>query len=388
MRKPAAGELGAAATYETIRSRGDFSALAPAWDALVRAKRRPSPFLLHGWLDAWWTHHGGERVMQVHVARRGDVLLGGIPLEIERRLGWRVATFMGRHHAALADLLLAEDAPAAVAGRLCAEIARAGGHYGDFFGLSEDSALARFAPEGARLIQRVEAPVLRLAGGWDAVYRERTSSKRRNLHRRRRRQLEQLGTLRVRVAATTDELAPALEAAFELHDLRRSDRPDGSEFTTPAGKGFHRAALRALGLQGIPRILLLELDGRPIAFQYFLLFERTMFVHRLAFDPQLARYSPGQLALLAAIECAAEEGAERVEFLGGGERYKLELADGNEPMHQLIGFASGPRGAAGSRLAAAAVSARLALKRSDSLRRLYHEGLAPVRARLRRARAG
>ena len=45
-----------------------------------------------------------------------------------------------------------------------------------------------------------------------------------------------------------------------------------------------------------------------------------MFFYRLAFDPDYARLSPGLLTTLAAIEAAAAEGVERVEFLGGDER--------------------------------------------------------------------
>ena len=50
-----------------------------------------------------------------------------------------------------------------------------------------------------------------------------------------------------------------------------------------------------------------------------------MYFHELAFDPALARWSPGQVATLEAIGAAAAEGARRVEFLGGAERYKLDL---------------------------------------------------------------
>ena len=47
---------------------------------------------------------------------------------------------------------------------------------------------------------------------------------------------------------------------------------------------------------------------------------------------------------LDAIEAAAAEGATRVEFLGGAERYKLELADRLEPLYQGLGL-RGSRGA-------------------------------------------
>ena len=54
---------------------------------------------------------------------------------------------------------------------------------------------------------------------------------------------------------------------------------------------------------------------------------QPMYVYRLAFDPAFGRFSRGVLNTLDAIEIAATEGVETVEFLGGAERYKLDLSD-------------------------------------------------------------
>src|SRR5439155_20106749 len=154
------------------------------------------------------------------------------------------------------------------------------------------------------------------------------------------RQLGELGELQFRVARTADELRPALEHAFTLHELRWAGRPDGSGFATPTGKRFHREAIVALAELDIPRIVTLELDSRPIAFHYYLAFCGTMYVHRLAFDPELARLSPGVLTTLEALRVAGDEGLRRVEYLGGDERYKLELSDRVEPLYQGLGMAA------------------------------------------------
>jgi CelD/BcsL family acetyltransferase involved in cellulose biosynthesis len=345
--------------------------------------------MTHGWLDAWWEHHGSVREMRVEIASDAGRLFGGAPLELERRAGLQITHFMGRHHAALADLLLTKAAPDAVAVGLAQRVAQAGGDYVDLFGLPAGSALAGALAPPHTCFLRVDAPVVDLSPGWESVYRSKTSSKRRNLHKRRRRQLEGLGKLTIRLARSVDDLLPALEESFRLHDLRWSGRPDGSEFTTPIGRAFNRTAVAAMGDAGIARILLLELDGKPIAFQYYFLFEGGMYVHRLAFDPALARFSPGQVAILAAIEAAAEEGATHVEFLGGNERYKLELADRTAPLHQVICFPRGVRGAIGSKVAVAWISARLRLKRSESIHKLYVDRFTPLRRAIsRRSPAG
>ena len=311
--------------------------------------------------------------MRVEIALDGDRLVGGLPLEVERRRGGlQVAHFMGRHHAPLADVLVAKCYDEQQIGRGLIERAGAGGtDFGDFFGITHDSALSRIAAESATLVERIEAPFIDLSRGWDEIYRERTSAKRRNLHKRRRRQLGELGELTIETARTEDELVAALEVAFHLHDLRWVGRHDGSELTTPVGKAFHREVVRSLGARDMARILTMRIDGSPIAFHYWLQYAGCMYVHRLAFDPAFAKYSPGLIATLDAIQSAEKEGARRVEFLGGGERYKLELADATAPLYQCIGFATTVRGRAGVAAARTSIALRVRLRRSERARGLY-----------------
>jgi CelD/BcsL family acetyltransferase involved in cellulose biosynthesis len=363
---------------ETITTGEDFEALAPEWDELVRAMPRPSPFMLHGWLAEWWAHYGDGAELAVHVARRGDRLLGALPLVVRRRAGLRVATFMGGRLSVLPDVLLApgEDVTHELVERIpgtCDVV--------DFHGLPAFSRISAALGPRLDVIQRIEAPVLDLTGGWDAVYRAKTNSKKRNLHKRRRRQLAELGELEVVTARALDELEPALEDAFELHAKRWEGRPDGSGFATDTGRRFHRAALKRLAAGDHARIVTLRLDGRAIAFHYYFALADSMYVHRLAFDPdpELARFSPGLVNTLDAIAAASEEGLERVEFLGGDERYKLELADGFAPLCHAFGVASGPRGKAYAAAHTGTIRLRMRLKRSPRLRQLYFEGMAPVR---------
>jgi CelD/BcsL family acetyltransferase involved in cellulose biosynthesis len=371
-------------SVETVGTDEAFEALGDEWDELVRAMPRPSPFLLHGWLAEWWRHYGDGADLAVRVARRDGRLVGALPLVVRRRAMLRVANFMGGRLSVLPDLLLASDAEPDVGVRLAAALADGGCDVADFHGLPANSRIAAALGPDLQEIARIESPVLDLSAGWDAVYQAKTTSKKRNHHRRRRRQLGDLGELRVTIARTFDELEPALEEAFELHALRWDGRPDGSGFASPVGMRFHRAAIRRLARIDVPRIVTLRLDGRAIAFHYWFRLEDCMYVHRLAFDPTLARWSPGLVNTLDAIEAAAGEGVTRVEFLGGGERYKLELADGLSPLYHGFGLATGARGRAYAAAHLGAIRTRLRLKQSPRLHRLYFEDLAPVRRGLRR----
>ncbi|MGI8573293.1 MAG: GNAT family N-acetyltransferase [Solirubrobacteraceae bacterium] len=368
---------------QTLGDETSFAELSGGWDALVAQMPRPSAFLCHAWLYEWWRHYGRGRELQLHVARRGGRLVGALPLGVSVKAGVRVAKYLGGQSSALADVMTTVHDSEPIAAELLGSAARAGNQLLDVFGAPQSSRLARaLAPYGMRQVAIVEAPVLEMPNGWEAAYRAKTTSKQRNLHGRRRRQLAKLGRLEVTIARSPDELAPALEEAFAIHELRWRGRPDHSDFATPTGMRFHRAALLAMSEIDAPRIVTLRLDGRAIAFHYYFKAFDTMFVHRLGFDPEFARYSPGLVNTLDALAVASDEGARRVEFLGGGERYKLELADRLEPMHRVVGI---PRGAVGHALAhttIASTRARLALKRNPAVNRFYYERFAPARARL------
>lgn len=377
--------------FHTITTLAEFEGLKAQWDRLVLAMATPTPFLLHSWLAEWWRHHGKRRSMVVATRMRDGQLVAGVPFEVEQKGPLRVLHFMGRHHAALADVVASDPDTARTSTKaLLQRVNEAvSPDYYNLFGLRADAEFARGLDNAQRLmVRRVDSPTLDLSEGWEAVYNAKTSSRRRNLHKRRWRQLSAEGPVTVSVASDPDAVAATMNDAFRLHDLRWHGRPDGSEFTTPDGRLFNAAAARRLAEDGVVRMLTLSVAEKPVAFHYYFMLAKRMYVYRLAFDPALSKLSPGLLATLAALEAAAEEGATTVEYLGGGERYKLELSDGTDPMHQLIGLPSTTRGQVASFVTRGVVNGRLRLKESERARAFYFETLAPARRLLRRPPGG
>jgi CelD/BcsL family acetyltransferase involved in cellulose biosynthesis len=365
--KPAPG-----VRIETVSTESEFAGLDGAWDELVRAMPRPSPFLLHGWLLEWWRHYGSEAELAVHVAHRGDQLIGALPLCLRRRFGLRVSEFLGGSWAALADLMVAPGEDEAVAG-LVDQAASSGHDFASLFGLPGSSRLvAALPPNALRLVERLEAPVLDLGPGWDAVYAAKTSSKARSDRRRRLRQLAAQGTLEASVARTREELAPALEDAFRVYTLRWQDRRDASGFATLTGGRFHRAALLRLAEADAARLFSLRLDGRAIAFALSLQLSGRAYGVTMAFDPAYARFAPGTETMLRRLEAAAEEGITRFELLGAAMPHKDRFTDRFEPIYQGIGLAETLRGRAAAEALLGGIRARRRIKRSDTARKLYY----------------
>ena len=356
---------------DTISSEADFARLGGAWDELVRAMPRPSPFLLHAWMLEWWRHYGEGHELAVHVAYRGDRLVGALPLFRRRRLGLRMSEFVGGTWAILADVLVEPDEPGPVVEALVDHAAGSEHDFANLFGLPGSSRLAAALPPDALcLIERLEAPVLDMAAGLGGrLFREKMTSKARSERRRRRRQLEKLGKVEVSLARTSAELEPALEDAFRVHALRWHGRRDGSGFVTPVGQRFHRAALLRLTDLDVPRLVMLRLDGRPIAFALSMHLSGRAYGVTMAFDPAYARYAPGSEAKLQSLEAAADEGITRIELLGAAAAHKQRFTDRFEPIYQGVGLAQTLRGRAAVAAPCRAASGYVALSSARRPRR-------------------
>jgi CelD/BcsL family acetyltransferase involved in cellulose biosynthesis len=363
---------------ETISSEVEFARLAGSWDELVRAMPRPSPFLLHGWLLEWWRYYGGEDRLTVHVAYRGSRMVGALPLCIRRRLGLQMSEFVGGTWALLADVLVAPGEEASAVTALVEHAASYGHDFANLFGLPESSRLvAALPPDALCLVERLEAPVLDLDAGWDAVYAAKIPSKARSERRRRRRQLEGLGTVEVSLARTREELEPALEDAYRVYALRWHDRRDPSGFITSTGRRFHRAGLLRLADLDVPRLVTIRLDGRAIAFALSLHLAGRAYGVTMAFDPAYARFSPGSEAKLVSLETAGLEGIKRVELLGAAADHKQRFTDRFEPIYQGIGLARTLRGRAAVEALVGGIRIRRAIKRSRTAHKLYYRVRVP-----------
>jgi CelD/BcsL family acetyltransferase involved in cellulose biosynthesis len=369
--------------YELISSESAFAELDGGWDELVRAMPRPSPFLLHAWLLEWLRHYGGASELAVQAASRDGRLVGAFPLVHKSWQGLRVAKFLGGQHTSLADLLLASG-ESATTGAALVERASSEHDFAELFGLVRDSRLAQVVGPGQlHLFHRVDAPVLELAGAWDAVYRAKVSGKGRRDVQRRRRQLEEHGTLEFAVARSPEDVERVLPEAFRLHDLRWQGRDEMSGFATPTGMRFHRAALGRLAEQDVVRLATMTVGGQAIAFLLAFALAGRLYLYRMAFDATYARYGPGLLTVLETIASGAGEGLKRVEFLGGAESFKLRLADRIEPLHLGVGLATTARGRALVTTRTGVLRLRERLKQSPTVRRAYDSAM-PLRTRLAR----
>ena len=79
---------------------------------------------------------------------------------------------------------------------------------------------------------------------------------------------------------------------------------------------FYGSLSHAAAQEGLLRLCFMRIDGRAVAMQLALQFERRFWLMKIGFDAAFARCSPGQLLMLHTIGHAAAQGLDSYEMLG------------------------------------------------------------------------
>ncbi len=151
---------------------------------------------------------------------------------------------------------------------------------------------------------------------------EYLASRSRGLRKSTRAKLRRLGRLGCVRLRRLDRLAPEdvgpwLDRAWEIEDRGWKGTSGSSVLRTPGQSGFYRRQAEWLARCGLLRLSFLELDRRPIAFVVGCQGKDVHHCQKIGFDPDLARYSPGQLLWSLLIESLEEDRSCRVlDFQG------------------------------------------------------------------------
>lgn len=186
------------------------------------------------------------------------------------------------------------------------------------------------------------SPTVTLSGGtFESWLAQRSASFRKNCRRRGRMFEAEGGVMRLGSAQTLDA---DIETLLALHTERWSERGESS-LTARADRlpEMLREAGEALLESGRFRIWIMEVGGRPIWANLFLAAGGELLAVNSGWDEQWARMSPPLLGMLHAIEDAFARGERRLDLGIGDDPFKLQFADGNDPVAWGILMAPGAR---------------------------------------------
>ncbi len=213
---------------------------------------------------------------------------------------------------------------------------------GDILVLEELSAGSPLIPELRALLPGIELlpgpPTYRIATGEP---RSRPPARRREAGRLARRAAERGTPLRLTTTASWGEISAQLDDLLDLHTRSWEGRPSDPFTRTPEGRAFVRAAILALGGQGLARLSRIDIGDRLGAFHLSLVWGTRAVVYKTAFDRALGGLPGlGWASLLATIDALAAEGVRTIDLGGGGGGYKAHVAAGEDTVTVRAGISA------------------------------------------------
>lgn len=325
-----------------MRAVAEIEPLAEEWDALADSLAAPL-FLRPGWFAAWW-HAFGDGSLELLTASAGDRLVGVAVLE---RVGGRLAA-AANFHTPLYGLLGEADAAAALARQL---FDRAGRRVSLSFldRARPEERLVRqaAAAAGFRVVERSasRSPFVDTSGDWSA-YEAALSKNLRSDVRRRRRRLEETGTVAVDVCRGDERLNDLLEEAFAVEGSGWKSAEGTAIVSRAETRRFYSEIAHWAARRNALRLSFLRVDGRAIACHLNVADAEVEYHLKGGYDPREAAFSPAKVLHYALVEQAFASSTTRYEFLGSDEPYKLQFANGQRELVRLEAFAPSVAGIA------------------------------------------
>lgn len=304
MPAPAPAPLSPCVRFAPARERLD--ALRAEWTALASSAAEPNPFAEH-WFVAASVRNLGDADVRIAEVREGGLLLGLLPLCVERDYGRIPVSFVQNwrhHHLFLGAPLITRGGEerfwrALIEALDAADWARGFLHMRD---LAEDGPVHRALAAAAAGLGRPAAAVYREERAFlqstlsPADYYAQTvrKKKRKELSRLRNR-LAEMGTLMTRSFGAGDDLNAWCDAFLKLERAGWKGREGSALSCQVSTEHFFREAIAGARDAGRLQLLALELDGRPISMLINFLTPPGSFSFKTAFDEDYARFSPGVL---------------------------------------------------------------------------------------------
>lgn len=333
-----------------------------AWDALLAATARPTPFSRWTFHRAWWDAYAATAEARYLVCRRPDSqdVVAIVPLmSRETAPGSQGASvsrpgrtvFMGAsYHADYATFLCHPGDLSAVAEAVACELLRDPvatwdaidlrrlRHDDPVLGAVEGAFRGAVADPDLTVTQEDVCPVVTLPGSGDwEEYLGMLGKKARHEIRRKLRRAEAAGPVRFRQLPLTSASA---DAFIVLHQARWGEQ--GLFRETPDGDRSRRFLDRLTTLEAAEgpdaQLVLGEVTvGDRVVFATVAFDDgATCYFYNAGMDPGAREYSPGVTGTAAYLRDRMAAGRSRFDFLRGSEPYKYEWGAVDEPVMQIV----------------------------------------------------
>lgn len=320
-----------------VKNNIHFANLEEVWEDLYKKCPSATPFQSWGWLYSWWEHYGDRYSLRLITLRDGELLVGILPLMLDRSWGFGRLLFVGTGITDYLDLLAREGWEDQVARAGLQTLQQMGSwHVADFQELRPTAGawimLQGWSGHGISLHQSNCAEIDILPS--DELISS-LSKRHRNTTRRTLRQVEEDGVQRE--LAGPDGAEPDTRNLLALHREQWRGRDITPEHLTARFEAHLTSAARRMATRGTGATMEFRKDTRVLAAE-FLILDRNMAGAYLAGARReaLDRYQIDSLFVYEESNYLSKLRIRRLSMLRGEEPYKLRWKPTIVPSRRMI----------------------------------------------------
>ncbi len=315
--------------FEIVSTEQRLLALEPEWRALTERARDGQVFQTFDWAWPAWKCVASKRGRQLHVIvgrNEGRVVLIW-PLVSYDQLGLRLARTLDSETTEYRDLIVesSADSKGIISQAWKFVTTRCGIDALYLQYVPGGSLLDAMARRGGGIITDQEEHRYldcREFADWPGYFQSRSTNRRSDLRRRRRR-LEETGIVEVVRISTAEQLSAFLPWLFETKIAALSGIEGTTDwFTAPQHKEFLTSLLHRGLTSGGAIATALTVDGNYIAGKVDADFQTTRTLLITTYDRDWARFAPGVILYEVSLCEAFDKGSSIVDFRIGDEPHK------------------------------------------------------------------
>jgi CelD/BcsL family acetyltransferase involved in cellulose biosynthesis len=316
----------------------ELEAFRADWDHLLQVCSYASIFQTPEWLGAWWAAFGADKELKslVFLAPGGETV-GLAPLYIEEQrfflLSLKILRMVGAGStdSDALDFIIAPGYEEACANAFLSWLNA--DRRCDICALETLPGNSQVAQEISALTEGRGKPVysettpnffIDLPPSWPE-YLQKLEPGFRPLLTRYPRRLQSRYAVLIARCEREEKLDSALQTLFALHQMRWTGRGKPGAFSVSRRRDFYSRMARAFLQRGWLEFWLLKLDQETVAAQFCFRYGKTVCLLQEGFNPAYTADKVGYALRARVLEEMIRTGAERYDFLGGADAYKLKF---------------------------------------------------------------
>ncbi len=336
---------------EKIETIDELMPLKNEWNDALANSENDVIFLRWEWIVTWWKYFNKDNQLFIFIVKEDDQITAIFPLMIRQTkykgINLNKISIISNEYTPFCDFILVRKARESV-GLLfqylnninwyifaIGQLNAASTSFKLIKKLSNTHNVRIFKKEEFKGDPHIKGDIL-----WQDYHAGLSKHLKKNLAQASRR-LNMLGRLNMVEVNTIENLDEKLQMAFKTEASGWKGKSGTAISCIAEAEGFYTEFAHIAIKEGWLRLLMLNLDNENLAFLYELKYKNQFESCKLGYNQDYAKYSPGSLLILKAIEKMFDQGFKKYSLQGEADGYKRQWVVSADNYIDLLVFKKG-----------------------------------------------